>query len=250
MIKRTPIIHKDQILFSDSSFTIIAGPCAVEDEDSLRKTANFLSENGIKMLRGGVNKLRTSPYAFQGLGREAVYLLSKVAKEYNLLSVAEITSESEIDFLTEYIDILVVGTRNMFNYRLLKELGKLRKPIILKRGMSATIQEWTYAAEYILLQGNENIILCERGIRTFEDTTRYTFDLAAAVYVLQNFPYYIITDPSHGTGIRSLVLPMAEASRAVSLHGVMIEIHPNPEISKCDAEQMLNFNDFVKLLSK
>ena len=243
-----PIIINNTTLFSDDDFTIIAGPCAVEDEDSLRQTALFLKNNGVKILRGGVNKLRTSPKSFQGNGEAAVHLLSKTAKEFNLFSATEIISETEIDFLNEHIDIFVVGTRNMYNYRLLKELGKIDKPIILKRGMCATIQEWVLAAEYISQNGNEKIILCERGIRTFENELRYTFDLAAAVYVKQRYPYYIITDPSHATGINSLVIPMAIASRAVSVHGVMIEIHPKPEISKSDAVQMLTFEEFQKFL--
>ena len=221
----------------------------MEDEESLSRTAQFLQTNGVKMLRGGVNKLRTSPKSFQGKGDEAVHLLSNIAKEYNLFSVTEITSETEIDFLSEYIDIFVVGTRNMYNYRLLKELGKIKKPIILKRGMCATIDEWLLAAEYILQNGNENIILCERGIRTFENKMRYTFDLASAVYIKQNHPYYIMTDPSHATGINSLVIPMAIASRAVNVHGVMVEIHPQPKNSKSDAEQMLNLEEFEKFLN-
>ena len=245
-----PIILNNTTLFSEDSFSIIAGPCAVEDAESLWQTAQFLKENGVKMLRGGVNKLRTSPKSFQGNGVEAVHLLSKTAKEFNLFSVTEVICETEIDFLMEYIDIFVVGTRNMYNYRLLKELGKTDKPIILKRGMCATIEEWILAAEYLLQNGNDKVILCERGIRTFENKMRYTFDLASAVYVKQRYPYYIITDPSHATGMNSLVIPMAMASHTVKMHGVMIEIHPLPEKSKCDAEQMLNFQEFKKFLDK
>jgi len=232
------------MLFSEGVFAIIAGPCAVEDEQSLISTAELLVRHNVKMIRGGVNKMRTSPHTFQGLGEPAAKMLAKVAKQYGLYAVSEITCVNEIDLIEKYIDIAVVGTRNMQNTPLLKELGKLQKPVILKRGMASTVQEWLLAAEYVLFGGNERIILCERGIRTFEQCTRYTFDLASAVYASLHSPYFVIADPSHATGLAELVPPMVSASRAAGLAGCMIEVHPAPEQASCDGEQMLNFGEF------
>jgi len=237
-------------LFSDENFCIIAGPCAVEDEQSLIATAELLRKHNVRMLRGGVNKMRTSPHSFQGLGESAAKMLNNVAREYGLYSVSEITCINEIDLIERYIDIALVGTRNMQNTPLLKELGKLQKPVILKRGMASTVQEWLLAAEYIRLGGNPQIILCERGIRTFEQCTRYTLDLASAVFVSQNYPYLVITDPSHATGNSSLVPPMVLASRAAGVNGCMIEIHLSPQTALCDGEQMLDFIQFEKLIEK
>jgi 3-deoxy-7-phosphoheptulonate synthase len=242
------IIIDEKIIFKEDLFAVIAGPCAVEDEYSLREIAKLLKEYGVTMLRGGANKLRTSPHSFQGMGKKAVLLLSKVAKEYGLFSVTEVTSEKEIDFINKHIDIVLIGTRNMYNYPLLKEVGKLEKPIILKRGMSATVKEWLLAAEYLTQNGNQNIILCERGIRTFETVTRNTLDLASAVYVSKNTPYHVITDPSHATGNSNLVEPMVLASLACGVQGSMIEIHPTPHKALSDGEQMLNFKQFKHLL--
>jgi len=247
-INTRPISIGKNTLFATDTFSVIAGPCAIEDETSLAATAELLKKHNVKMLRGGVNKLRTSPYSFQGLGMSAATTLSKVAHDFGLYSVCEITSISEIDVLEKYIDILVVGTRNMHNYPLLKELGHLDKPIILKRGMASTVKEWVQASEYIRQNGNDKIILCERGIRTFENSTRNTFDLASAVYVTQNYPYIVITDPSHATGDRELVTPMTLASYAAKTHGVMIEIHPQPQSALSDGQQMLDFEQFENLM--
>jgi 3-deoxy-7-phosphoheptulonate synthase len=246
-IQKSPIVINDEILFSEDKFSIIAGPCAVEDEQSLLLTAGFLSLKGIRMIRGGVRKLRTSPHSFQGMGEEGASLLSSVAQSHGLYSVSEITSIRELDLFTKYIDIIVVGTRNMHNTDLLLELGKIDKPIILKRGMSATVKEWLNAAEYIKLNGNDRIILCERGIRTFETAMRNTFDIASAVYMAMNYDYLVITDPSHATGINELVVPMTLASLAAGVHGAMIEIHPDPETALSDSEQMLSFPEFSEL---
>ncbi|MCL2064640.1 MAG: bifunctional 3-deoxy-7-phosphoheptulonate synthase/chorismate mutase [Candidatus Cloacimonetes bacterium] len=245
---RKRISLNDTILFQENDFNIIAGPCAVESEDYLIKTAQLLVKHKIKMIRGGANKLRTSPYSFQGLGNEGISLLSKIAKEYYLFSVSEITSLQEIDLIEKHIDIVLLGTRNMHNYQLLKELGQVNKPVILKRGMAATVKEWLLAAEYIKLNGNPNIILCERGIRTFETCLRNTFDLASAVYVSQNYDYIVITDPSHATGNKNLVEAMTLASLVAKTQGAMIEIHPEPEKSLSDGEQMLNFQQFERLM--
>jgi len=248
-IVKNPIIIGSDTLFSDENFAIIAGPCAVEDEQSLIATAELLRNHNVKMLRGGVNKMRTSPHSFQGLGESAAKMLASVATEYGLYTVSEITCLKEIDLIERYIHIALVGTRNMQNTPLLKELGKLQKPVILKRGMAATVKEWLLAAEYISLNGNDRIILCERGIRTFEQCTRYTLDLASAVFVNQNYPYHVITDPSHATGNSSLVPPMVMASLAAGVQGCMIEIHPTPGNALCDGEQMLNFAQFETLMN-
>jgi 3-deoxy-7-phosphoheptulonate synthase len=248
--QKSPIVIKNEILFSEDKFNIIAGPCAVEDEQSLLLTAGFLSLKGIRMIRGGARKLRTSPHSFQGMGEEGVSLLSSVAQGHGLYSVSEITSIRELDLFEKYIDIIVVGTRNMHNTELLIELGKIDKPIILKRGMSATVNEWLNAAEYIKLNGNDQIVLCERGIRTFETATRNTFDIACAVYVATKYDYLVITDPSHATGLSELVAPMTLASFAAGVQGAMIEIHPDPETALSDREQVLSFPDFSELLTR
>ena len=244
------IYLKDTLLFQENDFNIIAGPCAIENEEYLVKTAELLVKNGVKMIRGGAFKLRTSPFSFQGMGKEGILLLSKVARDYNLFSVTEITSVKDLDLIEKYIDIMLIGTRNMHNYELLKELGNLDKPIILKRGMAATVKEWLLAAEYLAQGGNEKIILCERGIRTFETCLRNTFDLASAVYVSQNYGYNVITDPSHATGDRNLVEKMTLASLVAGIQGAMIEIHPEPEKALSDGEQMLNFEQFEELMKK
>jgi 3-deoxy-7-phosphoheptulonate synthase len=238
------VVIGDEVLFSTNDFTVIAGPCAVENEKDLRITAEILAKNNIRIMRGGVNKLRTSPYDFQGLGDEGIRLLSSTAKEYGLYSLTEITSLKEIDMIAQYIDILLVGTRNMYNYQLLKEIGGINKPVVLKRGMSATIKEWLLAAEYLKMSGCQDVILCERGIRTFESTLRNTFDLASAIYVSQHYEYHVITDPSHATGNAELIQPLVLASLVSGIQGTMIEIHPEPQRALSDGEQMLNFEQF------
>ncbi|MCL1827604.1 MAG: 3-deoxy-7-phosphoheptulonate synthase [Candidatus Cloacimonetes bacterium] len=255
-VTTTPNTSKEVInigkmtIFSENSFNMIAGPCAIETEKSLRDTAAVLQNHRVKILRGGANKLRTSPYSYQGKGAEGIVWLSDIAREYELFSMTEITEVNEIDYLYKYIDIFLIGTRNMFNYTLLKELSKQDKPVILKRGMAATIKEWLLAAEYLSINGKKNIILCERGIRTFDDTLRNTFDLAAALYVLLQTPYFVITDPSHATGNRSLITPLVLASKAAGLSGAMIEIHPKPDEALSDGQQMLNFEEFEHLIQK
>ena len=236
-------------LFDKNIFSIIAGPCAIENEDYLYQTAEFLSKKNIRYIRGGAFKLRTSPNTFQGLGELGVKLLHQAANDFNLISISEITSIQEIELMNEYIDVLLVGTRNMYNYPLLKALSFIKKPVILKRGMSATVKEWLSAAEYISADNN-SIILCERGIRTFETCTRNTLDLASAVWVQQNTNYSVFIDPSHATGDAKLIIPMALASLASGCSGLMIEIHPRPEKALSDKEQMLDFDEFSQLLDK
>jgi 3-deoxy-7-phosphoheptulonate synthase len=233
--------------FSSDSFNIIAGPCAVENYDLLYRTAAFLKELGIKFLRGGTSKLRTSPHSFQGLGDEAINYLNQIAGELGLYSVSEITDVRDIEVFSKKIDIILVGTRNMYNYPLLSEIGKTGKPVILKRGMSATIEEWLLAAEYIAVEGNKQIIMCERGIRTFEASTRNTLDLSAVSIVKKKCTYPVIVDPSHASGLAELVPSLSLASTAGGADGLIIELHPYPERALSDAQQMLDFNKFAEL---
>ncbi len=232
-----------------NQFEIIAGPCAIEDYDSLYRTAKFVKSLGVNYLRGGAFKLRTSPNSFQGLGIEAINFLSDICSDLSLFSVSEITDINDIDLFNDKIDVLLVGTRNMYNYPLLKEIGKSKKAVILKRGMSATLEEWLKAAEYISNEGNNSIVLCERGIRTFESHTRNTLDLSAvpAIKTLSNYPIFV--DPSHATGNAMYVPSMAKAACASGANGLIIEIHENPENALSDAKQMLSFESF-DLLNK
>lgn len=230
-------------------FNMIAGPCSVENEDQIFEVAEFLSKNHIKFIRGGAYKPRTSPYAFQGLKREGLKLLRKAADAYQLNVVTEVMDLSLIDEVSEFADVLQVGSRNMSNFYLLSHLGKIKKPILLKRGMSAKIQEWLLAAEYILSGGNEKVILCERGIRTFDDTVRNTLDIAAFPIIKELSHLPVFSDPSHGTGNRDRVIPMALASAAAGCDGLMIEVHPNPENALSDGPQSLYMNQFESLIS-
>ena len=238
------------IVFNQDHFHIIAGPCAIEDYDSLYNTAKFLKDSGLSILRGGSFKMRTSPNSFQGLGLEALKYLKMIGLELNMITVSEITDLRDLDLMMEHIDIILVGTRNMYNYPLLSLLGKTNKPVILKRGMNATIDEWLLAAQYIEQNGNKNIILCERGIRTFETKTRNTLDLSAIPIIHELCDYPIIADPSHATGKSSLVPSMALASLSSGADGLIIEIHPDPKHALSDSMQMLNFQQFTTLLNK
>ncbi len=248
--KNFKIIIRDIEIISNKNITIIAGPCAIENEKYLFEIAKFLKKCGIKILRGGAFKPRTSPYDFQGLGIDGLKLLKDIACEFNFITVTEILDPRDIEYICEYCDILQIGTRNMFNYSLLKEVGKAKKPVILKRGWCATIKEFLLAAEYIAIEGNYNIILCERGIRTFESETRNTLDLSSIPVIKSYTNLPIIVDPSHGTGKREYVIPMSMASIAAGADGIMIEIHPNPEKALSDGKQSLKFEDFKKLLEK
>jgi len=222
----------------------------VENERQIFETAHKVKTLGAKILRGGAFKPRTSPYSFQGLGEEGLKLLAQVGKEIGLAVVTEVMSVNQIDLVAKYADIFQVGARNMQNFVLLKELGKLKKPILLKRAMSATIEELLLSAEYILSQGNYEVILCERGIRTFENYTRNTLDLSAvpALKELSHLP--VIVDPSHATGKWRLVNPMAKAAIAAGADGLLIEVHPDPKNSLSDGAQTLNFDKFTKLMKE
>jgi 3-deoxy-7-phosphoheptulonate synthase len=227
---------------------MIAGPCAVENKEQIFTITEFLSKHNIKFLRGGAYKPRTSPYSFQGLKTEGLQLMRDAADKYGMSVVSEIMSSDKIEEFEEYVDIIQVGTRNMQNYPLLRTLGKSKKPILLKRGMSSTIEEWLLAAEYIVSGGNENVILCERGIRTFENSTRNTVDISAIplVKILSHLP--VILDPSQGTGIRDLIKPISQAAIAAGADGLIIEVHNQPEEALSDGDQSLFFDQFQNML--
>ncbi len=231
-------------------FTIIAGPCAIESEEQIRKVAEFLAENGVKVIRGGAFKPRSSPYSFQGHGEKALKWLRNAADEYGLVTVTEVMDTSQVDLVAKYSDIVQIGARNAQNFDLLKAVGRIDNPVLLKRGMGNTVQELLYSAEYILSEGNENVILCERGIRTFENSTRFTLDISAVPVAKELSHLPIIVDPSHPAGKRSLVIPLAKAAYAVGADGIMVEVHPEPEKALSDSAQQLTFGGFRKLLGE
>ena len=232
-----------------NELAIMAGPCAVESEEQIELTAASVAEQGVRFLRGGAFKPRSSPYSFQGLGEAGLRILKEAADKYDLRVVTEIIEPSHIELVDQYADVFQIGARNMQNYALLKELGKSEKPMLLKRGMAATIQEWLMSAEYLMSNGNPNVILCERGIRTFENYTRNTLDLSAVPVVQQRSHLPIIVDPSHGTGIRDKVIPMARAGIAAGADGLMVEIHPDPSVALSDGPQSLYLDQFAVLMS-
>ncbi len=231
-------------------FMIIAGPCAIESLEQIKQVAEALKKENVLYLRGGLYKMRTQAKSFQGLQKEGIEIILSIKKDYGLNFVSEITDPRQVDSLMEVVDIFQVGTRNMFNYELLKELGQLSKPVLLKRSFSALVKEWLLATEYITRGGNEKIILCERGIRTFETSTRNTMDLSGALLAKKESPFPVIADPSHGTGRAELVTPMALATVASGLDGLLIEIHPNPEKALSDGYQSLNLNQFQEMMKQ
>ena len=233
------VIEVNGVKFGDKYTGLIAGPCAVESYDQMDETAQELSESNVKILRGGAYKPRTSPYAFQGLGEEGLKILRSVADNHGMAVTSEIMDVSQLDSFMKYVDIFQVGARNMQNFNLLKELGTIHKPVVLKRGLSSTFEEWLMSAEYIMAGGNGQIILCERGIRTFENYTRNTLDLSAIPVIKKLSHLPIIVDPSHGTGLRDKVEPMSRASIAAGCDGLIIEVHHNPECALCDGAQSL-----------
>jgi len=245
----TTIKVKD-IIIGGKEVIVMAGPCVVENEQQIFETAHQVKALGAKILRGGAFKPRTSPYSFQGLGEEGLKLLAQAGKETGLAVVTEVMSVNQIDLIAKYTDIFQVGARNMQNFVLLTELGKIKKPILLKRGLSATIEELLLSAEYILSEGNYEVILCERGIRTFENYTRNTLDLSAipAIKRLSHLP--IIVDPSHATGRWRLVSPMAKAAIAAGADGLLIEVHPDPKSSLSDGAQSLKLDTFAQLMKE
>lgn len=244
------VIHVNGTPIGGDHFTVIAGPCAVETEEQIHTIAAYLAKKNIKFLRGGAYKPRTSPYSFQGLKNEGLKFLKEAAQKNQLNVITEVMDSNLVDTVYEYTDIFQVGTRNMQNYQLLKTLSKTNKPVMLKRGWASTVQEWLLAAEYILLGGNQNVILCERGIRTFEDSTRNTLDLnsVALVKSLSHLPVFV--DPSQATGNRDLVPRMSIASLAAGADGLMIEVHNQPEEALSDGDQSLYLDQFDDLLNQ
>ena len=233
--------------YKKEEFHIFAGPCAIESRDQVLKTAKKLEELGIRVLRGGMFKLRTDQKSFQGLREKALPLIHEVKKKHKLFFISEVSSPRQIEMMEEVVDIYQVGARNMFNYELLKELSLLKKNILLKRSFSATVEEWLKASEY--LSKNNQVILCERGIRTFETTTRNTLDLNSVAWIKKESSLPVFVDPSHGTGLSDLVLPMSKAAMAAGADGLLIETHPEPEKALCDATQALSFKQMEDLLS-
>jgi 3-deoxy-7-phosphoheptulonate synthase len=236
------------VVIGNGHVVVMAGPCSVESRDQILLCAELVKKAGAKVLRGGAFKPRTSPYAFQGLEEEGLKLLAEAREKTGLLIITEVITPTDVPLVADYADILQVGARNMQNFALLKDIGKLKKPVLLKRGQSSTLKELLMSAEYIMSQGNEQVILCERGIRTFEEYTRNTCDLSAvpALKELSHLP--VIVDPSHGTGVRSLVTPLAKAAIAVGADGLIIEMHPHPEAAFSDGAQSLTPEQFGTLM--
>lgn len=244
------IVEVNGIPIGGKAVVLMAGPCAVESEEQLLKTARLVADSGASILRGGAFKPRTSPYSFQGLGLEGLEMLARAREETGLAVVSEVMDTRQVENVSAHADILQVGSRNMQNFPLLKEVGQSNKPVLLKRGMMATLEEFLNAAEYLFSHGNTSVILCERGIRTFEPATRYTLDLNAVPLLKQLTHLPVIVDPSHGTGLRSLVPPMAKAAIAAGADGLLIEVHYHPEEALCDGSQSLYPSDFAKLTTE
>ena len=243
-----PCVSLGSVQIGGSEVVIMAGPCTVESEKQLMTTAEAVRKEGAVILRGGAFKPSTSPYGFRGMGEEGLKLLANARSEFGMAVITEVMTPSDVPMVCEYADILQIGTRNMQNYMLLDEVGRTNKPVVLKRGMSATIEEWLLAAEYILAQGNRNVILCERGIRTFEKVTRNTMDISAIPLIKRLSHLPIISDPSQGTGRRDLVAPMSLAALAAGTDGLLIEVHPNPDEALKDGAQSLTIDQFQNLM--
>ena len=239
-----------QVEIGGRKIVMMAGPCTVESAEQVTAIAGIMSDCGIRILRGGAFKPRTSPYSFQGMGDEGLKVLREAADKHNLLVVSEIMNQTQIPLFLEHVDILQVGARNMQNFDLLKELAKIRRPVLLKRGPSATIEEWLLSAEYIMSGGNHDVMLCERGIRTFESYTRNTLDISAIPVIKKLSHLPILVDPSHGTGRRDKVAPMARAAVAAGADGLLIEVHHAPETALCDGAQSLYPAQFRELMSQ
>jgi len=246
----TRAVRVGSVTIGGGPFVVIAGPCAVESKDLFLETARAVRASGASLLRGGIFKLRTAPSSFQGLGREGLEEIRAVKEELGLPLVTEVTDPRHLESMLPVVDMLQVGSRNMFNYPLLSEAGKTGKPILLKRGFSARLEEWVLAAEYILKEGNEDVVLCERGIRTFETATRNTLDLASAAWIKARFPFPVIVDPSHATGLRELVEPMALAAAAAGTDGLLVEVHPRPDRALSDGRQSLDLEGFRRLTER
>src|SRR5574344_995533 len=245
--KKDTIIEVNGTKFGGENSGMIAGPCTVESYEQMDKTAAALKKIGVKVLRGGAFKPRTSPYAFQGMGEEGLEIIRKVADKYEMAVTSEVMEISQIPLFEKYVDIFQVGARNMQNFNLLRELGYVRKPVLIKRGLAATFEEWLMSAEYLLSGGNREVMLCERGIRTFERVTRNTLDLSAIPVIKKVSHLPILIDPSHGTGLRDKVAPMSRAAVAAGCDGLLIEVHHNPDEALCDGAQSLYPEQYDKL---
>ena len=247
--KQRTIVNVSDVAFG-RDFVVIAGPCSIESELQIMETARAVKSSGADMLRGGAFKPRTSPYAFQGLGLRGLKLLARAGEETGLPIITEVIDPRDVSWVAEFADILQIGTRNMQNFSLLKEVGQSSRPVLLKRGMHSTLEEWLNCAEYILSEGNPNVILCERGIRTFEKYTRNTLDLSAvpAIKELTHLP--IIIDPTHSTGRVNLIGPMSLAAVAAGADGIIVEVHHNPEEALCDADQALTPAIFADIMAR
>jgi len=248
--KSKTIVKVGNVYIGDNNFVIIAGPCSVESREQIIEIAKELKEIGVDIIRGGAFKPRTSPYSFQGLGEDGLKFLREASDLTGIPVISELMDANNIDLICKYSDIIQIGSRNMHNYTLLKAVGKTKKPVLLKRGMSATINEWILAAEHIAYYGNRNIILCERGIRTFENYTRNTLDLAAVPIMKNETGLPVIVDPSHGTGKRELVKPMSLAALGAGADGIMVEVHKEPDNALSDGEQTLNFEQYKNLVDE
>ena len=246
--KQRSAIKIGDVIIGDGGFVVMAGPCSVEGHEQLMSTAESVAASGAQILRGGAYKPRTSPYDFQCLAEEGLKLLAEARGRTGLKVITEVLDTEDVELVAEYADILQVGARNMQNFALLKKLGEINKPIMLKRGLSATIKEFLLSAEYIVTHGNPNVMLCERGIRTFETATRNTLDMAAIPLLNELTHLPVIVDPSHGTGKRSLVRPLAKASVAIGADGLMTEVHPCPEKAWSDGPQSLRFEEFAAMM--
>lgn len=247
------IIKIKDVTIGGNEVIVIAGPCSIENKNQIFTIAEIVSQGGAKILRGGAFKPRSSPYSFQGLGEKGLKLMREAADKFNLLVITEVIEPSQINLVGKYADIFQVGSRNMQNYPLLTELGKTDKPVMLKRGMAATIEDWLLSAEYILSNGNINVMLCERGIRTFETYTRNTFDLSAIPVVHKRSHLPVVADPSHATGLRDKVIPMARAAIAAGADALMVEVHHDPENALSDGPQALlpeQFNEMMKQIKQ
>jgi len=248
--RKDTIVKVKDVKIGGKKIVVIAGPCSVESREVLLEIAQKVKAAGASILRGGAFKPRTSPYSFQGLGKKGLEYLAEVSKTIGLPIVTEAMDTRQVELVSQYADIIQIGARNMQNFDLLREVGKIKKPVLLKRGMASTIKEFLMSAEYILSSGNDNVILCERGIRTFENATRFTLDLSAVSLIKELSHLPIIVDPSHGTGQRTLIRPMSRAAIAAGGDGLMIEVHPRPEKALSDGFQSILPEDFLKLMEE
>ena len=246
----TRTVKVGNIEIGGPKFTVIAGPCSIESREHFLETSLAVKNAGASLVRAGIWKLRTSADAFQGLGKDSFEFIREVKKQTGMLLVSEITDPRQIEEVYDFVDMFQIGSRNMHNYSLLKEVGHTTKPILLKRGFAALIDEWIKATEYIRMGGNENIVLCERGIRTFETATRNTLDLNAVVYVKAKTNLPVIVDPSHAIGLREFVPQLSYASAVAGADGVIVEVHPNPDKAMSDGRQSLNYSDFNSMMDQ